>query len=82
MDHALAANNSPNLLFLFLALLLIGQIIWPKAMWKITEAWKYKDPDLHEPSRLRYIVSAIVAAVVLAGLALAWLWPPPLPPLS
>ncbi len=58
-----------TVLFL-LSIVLILQAIWPKAMWRITEGWRYKDPDLHEPSDVFFLFSRTVS--VLLAVLLLW----------
>lgn len=60
----------------FLSLMSVSMIIWPKEIWHITEGWQYKNV---EPSDAALLVERILGVlgiifVVGMGIALTILW--------
>jgi hypothetical protein len=51
------------LLFFALAALLAPVILMPRATWRLTERWKFKDPEAVELKDWMYLLQAVCAAV-------------------
>ena len=54
------------------AALAVWTLISPRSAWRVTTAWRYRNPEAHEPSEAAYVVQRVGGAIgLVATLVLA-----------
>ena len=57
---------------LFLFLISVSLIVWPREMWHIAEGWKYKNVEPSDEAILVERILGVLGIIVVGGMGIAY----------